>query len=66
MILDPIVFSIIEYEERTYRVETKNKKYHFKDGYYFDCLRSDDLIYTMEIITSTCNNLGIAVLFEVA
>ena len=61
---DTLIFSIVEYEEQTYKVETKNT--YFRDGYRYDNLRMYDLVYVMSNITEKLNNQGIGVLFEVA
>lgn len=52
---DFVTFEIIEYEDNTFRVETKHMAYHFRDELKQEC-NAKDLYRVMQKIADIMNN----------
>ena len=50
-----VTFEIIEYKDKTYRIETKHMAYHFRDGLMQEC-EAKDLYQAMLKIADLMNN----------
>lgn len=65
--MNTLTFKIMEYDDHTYRVETKHIAYHMADGLLQDDVKPDELYDVMMNITDICNNkYGIGAIFEIA
>lgn len=48
-----LTFIVTEYEDHTYRVETKHIAYHFRDGLLIDNIDAQDLPEALQQIRQT-------------
>lgn len=58
-----VTFLLTEYEDGTFRIETKHMHYHFRA--FYDNLKAKDVVAAMREIANDLSNDGVAVLFEI-